>query len=285
MQKDRGRGGNAVAAIAGTVVLLQLTGCAGMIQKAAVEAPRVATPIVIDETLKAFEAEANRQRVATILATPEMQQAMRELGSAVGDGAMADLSDDAARARVEEFAKSITEVVARTMTTEVLSTANRRALQDTVRGLVATATDQAAHTLASEVTSTLAPALQTAIADGLRSPDVNDALGTTTRTLSREAVIGTRSAMAEMQKQDNGVSIKGRIMRALARTWIVAFLLGALSLALLLALLVLRSRAARYKRERETVAALLRRTIKAAEGKPWAEEMLELLSEHFRVDA
>jgi hypothetical protein len=286
----RNPGRNVAAAklwpLARTVALLLHTaGCAGALQRAAAEAPRVATPVVIDETLKAFEGEPNRRRVAAILATPEMQQAIGELGSAFGDGAASNLADEAAQAHVEEFAKRLTEVITRAMAGEVLTAVNQGAVQDTVRGLVATATEQATRTLAMEITTTLAPAIQAAVADGLRSPDMNDALRETTRTLSREAVVATQGAVNDMHKEQTGHTLRERIMRALARTWIVAFVLGAFSFALLIALLALRSRTARYKRERASVAALLTRTIKAAEGKPWSAEMLELLSEHFHVDA
>jgi hypothetical protein len=275
-----------VLPLAGTVVLLMHTaGCVGAVQSAAAEAPRVATPVVIDETLKAFEGETNRQRVAAIVATPEMQQAIAELGSAFGDGAAANLADETAQAHVEEFAERLTGVISRAMTAGLLTAASQGAMQDTIRGLVATATEQATRTLALEITTTLAPAIRAAVADGLRSPDMNDALRETTRTLSRETVVATHGAVDEMHKEQTGQTLRDRIMKALARTWIVAFLLGAFSLALLIALLALRSRTARYKRERESVAALLRRTIKAAEGKPWSAEMLELLSEHFHADA
>ena len=116
---------------------------------------------------------------------------------------------------------------------------------------------------------------------GFVPPDMNEALGATTRTLSREASSGTQTAVARdaetgRRPHDHGPDHEDpRAYLDRGRP------LGALALALILALLVLRSRASRYKRERESVAALLRRTIKAAEGKPWATEMLELLSEHF----
>ncbi len=278
-----------------------VTGCGATIRSAAVDVPRAATPVVVDEGLKSLEDEKNQLRLAALLATPEMQDALRGLAATFARGAVSDMTsaegsqqlaaattviaDALFRAMEQRIATegvALASSLSRAALGEAFTPANRRAMAATIASMTTTATRAAMRAAADEIPTTLGPAVRASISNELRSPDLNEAMASTARTVAREAIFGSRDALSNLQSREQGPTLQQRAMRVLTTTWVLAFLLGAIALGLLVWLQALRARTRRYLRDRAIVADLLTKTIKASEGKPWSAEMLDLVAEHFR---
>jgi hypothetical protein len=73
-----------------------LTGCAASVRSAAVELPRAAVPVVVDESLRSLEAVENLERLDRILGSPQMQRAIRDAGASATRGAFTGAAEERA---------------------------------------------------------------------------------------------------------------------------------------------------------------------------------------------
>jgi hypothetical protein len=88
-------------------------GCEATVRSASVSASRAAVPVVVDESLAAFEEAQNRQRLEAILGTAEMQGAIQEAAHAVVAGALASGADDRIQAMTAQLTSTVADVLAR----------------------------------------------------------------------------------------------------------------------------------------------------------------------------
>jgi hypothetical protein len=221
------------------------------------EAPRRAIPVAVDETLKAGEDEQVRQRIARILATPEVKSAiadaMKVAVAAIFEGATTESSEG----RVAELTRVVTDALAEDLEHHVVPAAlagaqrsiDAHALEGSVAAIVAVATNAALREAAKDIPTTLAPAARESLARELRSPDLRQALATIVGDATREFLVATRGAVTQVREANeetgSGLVVNGR--RVLALSWLVAVGLGVLSLSLAAAALRMWRQNRRYK--------------------------------------
>jgi hypothetical protein len=258
------------------VLVLAVTGCGSTIREASTEVPKAATPAFADAALGVLETRQTRQRVDTVLATPELQHAIAELGAGIASG-------------VEEKV-SATD------------------FQPLTRTLGATATDAALQTAASEIPRTVGPAMQKVIADGIgqalrettqrdlgpglaammRTDDFKQALGEASRQVGHEAVIGSNDALTEIagQKAKGRSGVVGVVGMLVESRWSVAVLAGLVLLVLPFAwLLRERATARRYRAFAERRAVELGALVHALDAlgdRPLTADVVALLKEQLQ---
>jgi hypothetical protein len=222
-----------------------LGGCAASVRSAAIRAPRAAVPVVVDESLKALEDAANRERVERILETPEMRRAIGLAAASAARGALAGAEED------------------------------RKAILHAIDEVVASSTRTAVENVAATFPGTLVPVMREATVSTLSSPDVRTTLDGLTAEVTRTALLSSRDALREMHEEGELPLILTKLQRLLVGTVVAAFVLGALAAALVAwALRVRRRSRASDAATRELLGAAAR----ATEGKAWSGEMLELLA-------
>ena len=134
--------------------------------------------------------------MAALMGSPEMQRAIEGVASNVTRGA---LSDPETTALVKRLTAELTRVLAEVVRTELaraMSPEAQRAILRSVAEAGAAAARGASRAIA-ENADTLAPALGMAMATELQSPDIRDALRTTSREITRGVVLGTKDALAQ----------------------------------------------------------------------------------------
>lgn len=231
------------------------------------EAARGAPPALTDSTLDVLEDEQTRARIAAVLATPELQQAMQEISRALTDGIVEGLSDERMSELVEKLSARLT-------------------------GALVTSSMQA---VAREIPQSIAPALRQAIVDELgpafaatlRDEQLRGALGETSHEIARQAVRGSNAALAELaeqQRREEG----GRPLGAIGvffgeRMWLLAVLGAALVFLIPIVWLYKEHRSARRYREeterRNARAGALLGAIEATGQSALPPELLAMLRE------
>jgi hypothetical protein len=172
------------------------SGCGVSVRSAATEVPRIATPAVIDASLGSFEDPQVRERVARVMGTPEMQQAVRDAAAAAVSGGVREFLTTAMDARATQVAESVAGAL--------------------VRGG------------AAEIPRTLAPAVRQAIVESLDSPDMRNALRDTTREVVRATLVDTRDMFVQLDAERDRTGPLQRFVNLLRWSWALAALLGAL---------------------------------------------------------
>jgi hypothetical protein len=264
--------------------LSSLAGCGATIRSAASEAPRVAVPIVIDETVKSMEDPAMRERVARVMATPEMQQVIRQIAAAATAGALDEASTDGESARLARVGgtvmKAISRALVEVLTEDVITEPNSRvALQKLEAGIVHTtalATKVAVRAAGEEIPQTLGPAIGNSLATELESPELRTALSSAVADSTKAAFSGVRQQIIDIRepkKPGKPPTLLQRLGNAIMGAWLLAFVLGAGLVALLTWGVNARQRAGRYH------AALLALVSKqsGAETEGTAEERVRTL--------
>jgi hypothetical protein len=260
----------------GSIVLaLAASGCGSTIRAASTEVPRMATPVFADAALRVLETPQTRRRIDAVLATPEMQHAIAEVGSGITRGALDPAAGD-------------TQRVART--------------------LGATVTDSALRTAAIEMPRTIEPAMQRAFTDSLgpaireaierdlgpglvatmRSPEFKQTLGETSRQVGREAVIGSNDALTEIagQRSAGRAGIMGVVGMLIESRWTMA-MLAALALVVFPLVWLLRERgqARRYRAfadQRAVELGVLVHALEALGDRPITADVVALLKEQLQ---
>jgi hypothetical protein len=265
-----------VNGLAVAVLVLAAAGCGSTIRAASTEVPRNATPVFADAALGVLETQQTRQRIDTVLGTPEMQHAIGEFGAGIARG-------------VEEKVSA-------------------KDFQPLARTVGATATDAALQTAATDIPRTIGPAVQTVLADGISqgmrdatqrdlgpglaammsTPEFKQALGEASRQVGREAVIGSNDALTEIagQKTKAHSGIVGMVGMLIESRWTVAMLAGLILLVLPFAWLLRdRATARRYRVLAERRAIELGALVHALEAlgeRPLTADVVALLKEQLQ---
>lgn len=243
-----------------------------------------------DSALDALGEEERVRRIdalASRAAARILREARRELppvAEGITQGAVAGALDAALDpARQRELQRSVGAVVG----------ASVRGVADGLRDARAGAAVSAAMTeqIGPAVQSTLRDDVGPGLAAVLANQDVQRSLGATARLLGREIVLGTTEALAEQKPPPDADSLLSR-MTNVARQGAALFGSAAWLLVLIIALLFawiikLLAQARRYRSEasrRVATAQLLEEAARAAEGKPWAGELIGALQARVRAE-
>jgi hypothetical protein len=238
-----------LALLLGGPGMVALSGCAATVRSAS----RAAVPVVVDESLGAFEDPHNRARFEQILASPEMQGAIEETAHALVRGVLEPGADIRAQALAAALTDSVANVIARdlreriipatvdgvrTSLREELSPEDRRAIRGAIEQAVAQATTAAIRAASVEIPRSFAPAMQTALVDSLDSPELHTAIDGVIGEATRSALLSSRDLILELRDRSEGsgpiLQIVDRVQRMLVRTLVATFVAGALLGGLLL---------------------------------------------------
>jgi hypothetical protein len=234
--------------------LTATAGCTATVRSAS----RAAVPVVVDQSLTAFEDPHNRERFEQILGSPEMQGAIEETARALVHGAVARGTFDAdTEERIQAVASSLTDAVAQVLAKDIrdrilpatvegmraslreaISPTDKREVLGAVDALVAEATTTALRSAARELPHSLAPAMRAAIVESLNAPELHSALAGVTADAIRSALISSRDLIIQLHEQSEGTGpvaqLVDRVERMLVRTVVGTFGIGALLGALLM---------------------------------------------------
>ncbi|HMJ50521.1 MAG TPA: hypothetical protein VK540_00540 [Polyangiaceae bacterium] len=244
-----------------------------------------------------------RQQFADVMATAEMQRAMGEMSSALAKGLALGLSNDEMVAQLEQMSRRMTETMA-----ESLARRMKNDVAPASAAVAAAAVEAAMHaairTAADELPVALAPAMRQALTESLgpameavlrenvgrgltavaSAPEFHAALGVTGRSLAREVVFGTNDALAELEERQSSRGLLARVTRLFASAGWLGWAIAAavLLIATWWGVRRLQSRslsklAVRDRELRETVLLTLATTLRAAEGRPWADDLHRVL--------
>jgi hypothetical protein len=234
--------------------LVALPGCAAAVRSAASEAPRRAVPVAIDESLKAGEDEQTRQRLARILATPEIQAAIADAVRVAVRAAFDETSTEASERRIGELTRVVTAALAEDMSDHLVPAAvagvrrsvDRKELEAGVTALVAAATTTALREAAREIPSSVGPATRESLVRELRSPELREAMSGLVGAAAREVVDAMRSDV-ETANQAGGAGLMVKAGRLVTLSWLLPTGLGVLCVVIFVALLHAWSRIRHYK--------------------------------------
>jgi hypothetical protein len=218
-----------------------------------VNASRSAVPVIVDEGLGAFEDPVNRQRLAAIMGSPEMQQAIREAAEAAIAGALEPTAESRGRAFAAGVTDSVADAMARDIRDKIVPAAvdamheafdeantpeERSAVRRFIDESVSQATTAAVRSASKELPTTLAPALRQALVENLNSPELRQAVSGVAADATRSALLSSRDVILQLREQGDKTGpfehILERIERLLvvsiAVTFVIGTLLGALGL-------------------------------------------------------
>jgi hypothetical protein len=151
--------------------------CQPFLIASAPKVTRAAVPAAVDETLNTLNDPGTRQRVADLMGTPEMQQAVGDLAAAASERVIRDVSSDEADERLAEVTARLTDAFTRALVRGLGE--QQRALSDAVDAAAATATHAAMRAAAEDMRGSLGPAVREALVDALGSPDLRAAIDET----------------------------------------------------------------------------------------------------------
>jgi hypothetical protein len=188
-----------------TLALL-CSACAPTVEGASKAAAKGAT----GGSVQTLENPETRRRIAEIAGSPEVQKAIEEIAGEATTGAARALTDDEMAERTRRLAGAI----------------------------AAETTKVALRTMADELPRTVGPAIESvgrdtasAVRSGLADPETRASLSSTVFELSRQAVLGSNEATAELERNKGGQGTVAHVSRI--------FTVGGVVLWVLLALLVL----------------------------------------------
>lgn len=231
-----------VCAVAMTASLSGAAGCAS----SARAVTRDATPGAIQGGIDVMESAATRNRIARILASPEVYAIEREAIAGLTDSALATLTEQERAERIGALTTKMASAILRGAAREAgpaaaevsrgvmegaLSAAFRpgrgRAVEGAAGALITTSVRSAAEGLreaeigamiASALTEELGPALERTLRDDLgpglaevlKNEELNRALGATARAIGREMVIGAQEGLSKAEPPREPGSVLGR---------------------------------------------------------------------------
>jgi hypothetical protein len=232
--------------LAGAVVLLVaglVSGCGVPVIK---EATKQATAGAMEQGLGAFEEERMRQRVADIVASPEMQKAMRDIAAGFTNGVTGSLTNEETVKRISVLTNVVATTAARAAVdsalAELVSPSNEKRMEEMAVSTATAATRAAMQEMNAQVVAsmeTFGPGLRTAlsedVASGVRDvltrPELQQALAATAFELARQVVLGTNQGTADLEQRHKKVGTVAKITGLLAEaSWLLPVLLaGALA--------------------------------------------------------
>ncbi|MFW6087276.1 MAG: DUF4381 family protein [Myxococcota bacterium] len=268
----------------------------------------------VDESLEeAAEAEGQRD-LGKILSNPEVRQATRELSRSVVQGAIVGLTEDerlqGTDPALDGFATEVAAEVGAAATGAIVTTLSEQLPELTETTLDQLGSDGSREQLAA-VTRTVTTAVLEAFAAGLRTDvgpalrqviatdvalgtraaldgGLGEAVGDTARIAGRNFVIGSEDGLVRVLGDEQGA-----LSIVLARTlgqgaglaplvfWGLALVAALLVAGLVWAVVRLR-RARAEAREQREATRLLMTAFKAAEKRPWSEELQAVLRQEMR---
>ncbi|MBK8171897.1 MAG: hypothetical protein IPK60_16320 [Sandaracinaceae bacterium] len=295
-------------------------GCAHQAGAIGADIARQATPTAIESSLRSMDEEENQRRLAHILESPQIQIASERLVARVTDGTLNALSDEARAAKLAEFAHAFAGEIGSEMreqmrvniTPEIVSMVGRtvdasisHALsegnQDRIAEAVANIARQSVSAVAAafmeevrpQIRAMLREDLMPAMRETLNDPQLQQAIGATTRTLTAQVVLGMQDAFEQIDVRHERGQGRDTILTELQEmaqsgTNMVRWAaIGLAGLAVLLIAWLLRTRAkanaaAKEADRREAALLVLAQAIKSTEGQPWSPELRSVLKEAFR---
>jgi hypothetical protein len=202
--------------------------------------PKAATSGIVEGGLKAMDDPENKQRLAHILASPEVKQVQQELVSQVVDGSLAALSEKDRVERLGEISARFAAGLVNGFSKEVapqlgpatsaamrgvmdgtmnvaMSDEHQRQMARLLGSLVQASVDpvlqriseaELGTSMSSTMTKELGPAFEKVLrdnlgpglAEALSREEVKRALGETAHTLGREIVLGAHEGLATMRE-------------------------------------------------------------------------------------
>jgi hypothetical protein len=238
-------------------------GCGATIRSAAKDATAAAVPTAVDQSLKAVQDPGVRERIVQVLGTPEIQKAIQELAASVARGASEGLTDEQAVAKTTQIASALVAAATRVgmdaALAEATSPENEQRIEQLATSAADAATRAAIRAMAAELPTTFGPAVATMmredVAPGLRGlvsgPEMRDAMSRVAFELSRQAVLGSNQALAELEERKQKKGLLERLTKMVATGgWVVWGLIGVLFssiLALVVALIRSREREKRFR--------------------------------------
>jgi hypothetical protein len=250
---DVGRDGHKVRGTLAFVffaAMLASTGCAVPTIR---EASRQATAGALDQGLGVFEDERTRRRVTELMATPEMQQAMRDVAAGFTNGVTGALSTDETMQRIALLTNVVAATAARavvdTALAEAASADNQRRMETMAAATATAATHAAMQAMSTEMVAMageLGPAVRTAMNEDVgpsvrnlfRSPEIRGALGGAAFEMSRQAVLGSNEALAELEQRKKKTGLIARASGVFAQSAWLLPLAFAVFLATIIVLVV-----------------------------------------------
>ena len=218
-------------------------GCTSTVRSAS----RAAVPVVVDESLGAFEDPQNRVRLEQILASPEMQAAIRETSHALVRGALEPGTDLKVQEGTAVLTDTVAEVLARDIRDRILpatvqglreslrdalTNEDRRTVLAAVNGAIAQATATALRSASAELPRSFGPAVQAAVVDSLNSPELHAAIAGVIADATRSALVSSRDVIVDLRERSEGngpvVQLVDRVQGMLERTVLASFGAGAL---------------------------------------------------------
>lgn len=273
---------------------------------------------LIRSTVETLGDEETQAAIAEVLASPEVQTATRELIGNVTDGTLDALTDEERAARLEAFSErfvarvsnalagsierdvgpALAQVMSRTLdqslqrvlseeSTDRMAAAVSRVAQQSVVAMAAGMREELGPAMRATLREELVPALNEALAH----PDTQRTIALTTRTLSREMVLGVQDAFAEIEARDPEHRTDTVITRL--QDWAGE---GSNTLQIILVLMVLGLLAmvawqmhttARAKAQeaqahrREAAIVALTEALRNAQSRPETNELLDALERAF----
>jgi hypothetical protein len=217
-------------------------GCTATVRSAS----RAAVPVVVDESLGAFEDPHNRERLEQILGSPEMQGAIQETAHALVRGALESGTDAHLQDLTAELTDTVAEALARDLRDRIIP-ASVNAMRESLRGAltaddqrnmlalvdgaIAQATASAIRSASVELPRSLVPAIRTAFIESLNDPGLHAAIAGMAGDATRSALVSSRDVLVELHASEGTgpvVQLVDRVQRVLERTVAATFGAGML---------------------------------------------------------
>lgn len=266
-------------------------GCAPAFQRAGTDLSREATPIVIDESVKSLEDAEMRKRIAAIMASPEVRAAVESLTDDIASGTLSALEKKEIAARLDPLASAMVAALSRELgkgiehdiapairraiaasLSDALSPEQQKAIASAVSSTSISVTRDVAKTLGAE----LLPALIKSLGTELQRPELRDKLAGATEEASKNVILGTASAVQEIQARSGAPTLRDRLSRALTAVVVVSALSGAVLVGLLAFTLSLRRRAKLYAERsarQDAIAEKFLSALQSLRGKRYADDL------------
>ncbi len=269
---------------------------------------REVTPAAVDSGLRAMDDPANKQRMAHLLASPEMADAEKALVAGVLDSSLSTLGDEARQKRIGEISSRYAAMMLQGFSHDVmpqLSPAVMAMTRGAVKGAMSEALSpenqqEISKTMSGAMTRDLGPAIQKVLSDNLapgiaaalQNEEVKRALGDTAHLLGREMVLGVNEGMMKAQEMRGGdSSMLGSLGKladkganiATGITWVLAALVVVLG-GVLVKLLMQARKFKSESEEKKAETRLMTEARKASEGKPWSAELIAALEDRFHAN-
>jgi hypothetical protein len=228
--------------VVGSALLLALVLSCGCAMPAIREAGRQVTAVAMDQGLVALEDARTRQRVAEVMASPEVQDAMRDIAVGLTNGVTGALTNDDAFKRVTFLTKAIAATAARAAVDVALSEVTSSVIQRRLEEMA-----EATATVASRAAMREMGAEMAGMAGGLES-NARGALASVAFEVARQAVLGSNQGMADLEQHKEKTGSLARLSGMLFEfSWLLPVLLAVCIVTIVVLVVRSRVQAKRYR--------------------------------------